>query len=913
MTSLNLQLFGQFQAMIGSQRLAGFRSDKVRALLAYLAVESGRKHTRTELATLFWGGLDDKAARANLRKSLFRLRQTLGDAAETVLTLTNHDVQFEPTSPNIDVHQFTQLAQSNVLSDLVQAADLYQGQLLTGLDISDAPDFEDWLSHQREQFYQQYLTLLDQLGELYLAQADYGTAQAVARRQLALEPWRETAHRQLLRAYAAAGQRTEALNQHERFVAILAQELGLSPATETETLVAAIRDEQIRSTHLHNFAAPQTQFVGRERDIQQIIARLSAPNTRLITLTGPGGIGKTRLAVEAVTRNLGYRQVYFLSLEGLTTQAGVWQLLAERLGIKSSAGSRIDREVIAFLRERAPLLLFDNYEQLLPDTGCIEQLLSEAPDVQLLVTSRSPLNLRAEWRLPIEGLALPTENTSDLSEFSAVQLLLTVGQQVQPGLSLSSENAPHIGRICHALAGMPLALEMAGSWLSLFSPAQLADEIERNLDFLVATHTDIPNRHRSLRAIFDYTLAQLNEAEQSLLRSLTIFHGDFSLKAVRTILDAAPMTLYKLIDHALVQHRRNDHFGLHPVLGAFLSEEEDASATSGLAAKRQAHARYYLQRIAPICDYNVEVTVKDISYELANVQAAWDWAVAHNQADFLEPAIDGQLAYYQFRGSFEEARAQFSSAATVLSSPELIRHLQFAEATCLQKLGDLQTALRVIQPLVDSNDDDTRLQALIRLGELYEAQQDYALAKHTLYEALLLAQLSSEQAALVWNVLGVVHARCNETTESLTAHQKSLLICAELENDLLTAENQANLAMTYCDAARYDQAIKHITQALAIVRRLEHRSNLSRYTEYLAEIYWRRDDVAQAQQGWEQALSIAEALNHKRNIMRYCQKLATIATRSGHQAQALHYQQRATEIAEQLSETPQLIDSQPIS
>ncbi len=897
MAHLKLQLLGRFQLSYRQQPIERFRSDKVRALLAYLAAEPVKQHTRVELATLLWGELGDKAARANLRKSLFRLRQTLGDAATEHLNLTNTYVQFCPETASIDVHQFAQLARSTDLTELEQAIELHQGQFLAGLELAGAPAFDDWLAQRRERLRQQLLDLLFKTGQLYLVNANYEAARTVAERQLALEPWREMAHQQLVKAYAAAGQRAKALRQHEQFVAILEAELGLAPSADTETLIASIRDDASPANRQHNFPVPQTPFVGRTQDVNRLTARLALPNTRLITLTGPGGVGKTRLAIEAVTRSMGHRHVYFVPLERLTTQEGVWQRLAERLGIQSRMGSRIEREVIASLREHAPLLVFDNYEQLLPLTTCIERLLNAAPEVQILVTSRAPLNLQAEWRLPVSGLMQPSEAERNVADFSAVQLLLLVGQQVMPELRLSAENSAHFGRICRALAGMPLALEMAGSWLALFSPAQLADEIERNLDFLVATRSDMPARHRSLRAIFDHTVALLTPTERDLLRQLTIFHSDFSLKAVRTIVGCEPLTLYKLIDHALVQRRSADHFSLHPVLDAFLCEEDSLDLTQ----KRQQHASYYLQRISPICDYNVEVTVKDISYELANVCAAWTWAVSHDAGDLLEPAIDGQLAYYQFRGSYVEGRKLFATAAERISAPEQRDHLRFAEATCLQQLGDLPGAIEIVQQLATPSSGPARLPALIRLGELYTAQRAYGLALATLHAAQALADPDSALAASIWTALGLVHALQQETEASVAAHQTALNLYTALGNELLSAENHAHLAMTYRDAAQYDQALDHIEQAVAIARRLGHKGNMSRYIEQHGSIYWQCGNLRQAQRCWEQALALSKTLNHQRNMLRLHERLATSASRTEQHTQALKHQQMAQQLAEQLA------------
>ncbi|MFK7800403.1 MAG: BTAD domain-containing putative transcriptional regulator [Anaerolineae bacterium] len=903
MINLRLNLLGSFQAELNNSLLNGFRTDKVRALLAYLAIEANRPHSRTELATMFWGELNDAAARANLRKSLFLLRQLFGDATKSVFTITRQDVQFNSVDSvgrfSVDVHQFSQLSQKIELESHQQAADLYKGQLLAGIEVAGAPNFDDWLASYREQLQQQYLSVLNQIGELSLAHGDYSSTQAVAMRQLSLEPWREVAHRQLMRAYIAAGQRAEALAQHEQFVALLEREMGIEPSAETVALVSAIQDENLQPAYLHNFASPQTRFIGRDKDIERIISHLSAPERRLVTLTGTGGMGKTRLAIEAVTRSWGHQPAYFLSLDGVETQAAVWQLLAERLGIESDSGNSIKHEVITFLRQQNTLLVFDNYEQLLPRTDCIEQLLAGAPKLQILVTSRRPLNISAEWRLPLEGLDVPTEDANDLSQYSSVQLLLMIGKKVQPGFELTADNSLHLGRICRALGGMPLALEMAGSWLSLFSVAQLADEIERNLDFLVAMRSDIPERHRSLRAIFDYALAQLGETERTLLGRLTIFKGDFSLEAARTIADAHLNNLNRLVDHALVQRRNENHFGLHPMLDDFLCEEFSADVIS----LKKTHARYYLQRIAPICSYNIAITVKDISYELANVQAAWDWAVTHDEADLIGSAVDGQLAYYQYRGSFAEGQRMFSMAASEMSDADLIAELRLAEASCLQNLGDAQGAIWLVEPLSRNEPDYIRYQAFSRLGELYQIKQDYLLASQMLQDALLLVEPNSEQAINAWNSLGVVYAHAGERVKSVAAHQKSLEICRELGDELMMAENQANLAQVYRDCLDFDQAIKFAEQSIVIAKRVDHQENVGRYLRVLGIIYNRSGNCQEAQLCWEQALVIAELLSHKRDIMRCCEHLAQLARCSQQHDQALAYGQRVVEISEQLGET----------
>ncbi len=900
MKALQCRLLGDFQINIGDVPIENFPTDKIRALLAYLAAEADRPHARTHLANLLWSEWDESAARSNLRKSLFRLRKTLGETAESLLTITRSSVQLHSETAVIDLLRFEQLAQKDEIDSLAQAANLYKGDLLAGLTLVDAPAFDEWLTVRREQLHQQALTLFHQLGELYMARQEFGLAQKYATRQVALEPWHEPAHQQLMRAYAAAGQRAQALVQYEQCIAVLDAEMGMKPTLETQQLAAAIRRQALPEIRLHHFPPPQTTFIGREADVERVIARLHNPQTRLITITGTGGVGKTRLAIEAVTRSLahvGIQDAYFVPLSSIRTQDGIWQTLGTQLGVQPDPRGSLPAAVIDFLRDRMPLLILDNYEQLAPHTGCIEELLRAVPDVRIVVTSRVPLNLRAEWRMPLEGLTVPVATAVDIASYPSVELLLTAGQQVQPDLVLSSENKTDIGRICRDLAGMPLALEMAGSWLALFSPRLLADQIERGLDFLVATRRDMPARHRSLRVIFDHAQQQLQPAERQLLGQLASFQDSFTLPAVLNITATTLPAINKLVDHALVQRQANDRYSLHPVLLSFLQESK-----ADVSDLLQKHAYYYLQQVAAMGFKTIAQLVADISHDIANVRAAWQWAIAHRNDELLATSLDGLRTYYEFRGSYDEGRTQFATAAQLLPISALKNRLHLAEAACALKLGDFETTKVVVEAVVATDIDETRLAALILLGRLYEQRTEYDTAVAILKEALTLAEPQSEDAARIWNILGQIYAYRGPMEERIAAHQQALAISLALGDELQTAECYATLSEIYKDTGAYDDAMTHIKQALAIAEHLDHRANIGLYTQKLGTLYWRQEQLAEAQLHYETALAIGQELNHKRSIMICTGSLGILAKRHRDYDQALDCYRRAVQVAKQLGD-----------
>ncbi|MEM7798446.1 MAG: tetratricopeptide repeat protein [Chloroflexota bacterium] len=898
MTQLEIHMLGTFEARLGDRLINNFPTAKVRALLAYLAAEGDHIHTRTALATLVWGDVDEASARSNLRNLLFRLRKVLKEESDNLLTVSRSDIEFHIDRATIDLHTFSRLTQSDRREDLEMAATLYRGEFLTGLEISGAPAFDEWLINKREQLHQQILTTLSQLTELYFAEQAYAPALETASRQLALEAWRESAFRQLMRIHSASGNRAAALAQYDRCVTVLEAELGVEPSAETEQLASSIRGEQLLTTHLYHFSTPKTPFVGREADINRIIARLNVPGTRLVTVTGTGGVGKTRLVKETVIRSLGNREAYFIPLENVTSQAAIWQLVGDRLNIPPGSRGISERDVIDFLEERSPLLVFDNYEHLLPSTSSIDRILAETSDAQLLLTSRMPLKLRSEWRLAIEGLLAPPEGAeAEIEQYPAVVMLVSIGQQVDSSLEVTLENSQALAKICRLLGGMPLALEMAGSWLALFTPDDLLEEVQRNLDLLVATRQDLPERHQSLRAIFDHTMQQLGAAEQTLLTQLGCFYGDFSLKDVLAIVGGSPLVLNNLIDHAVLQKRTDNRFGLHPLIGAFIKEK--GAVEADLQSK---HVNHYLRLVGGLADQEIGAMVAEIWRNMANVRGAWRYAVSQELEPLISSSLDGLLSVYQFKGSYREGADLFSMAADVIKDPLLINRLHLAKATCLRNLGEVEAATDLIFGVKESGLQETYLSSLIRLGNLYEEMSQFDKATALLDEGLELAEEYSTEAIDIWTTLGKIYGRRVEGEKSIEAHQTALKICKKLGDDLRAAENHANVAITYRDITDYEAAFEHIERALEIVNRLAHREYIGRYTHYKASIYWQQDDLDEAYTLWQEAVAIAESINNKRNIVTCCGGLGIIASRRFQFDLALQFFQRARKLAEELGE-----------
>ena len=605
MARLTVWLLGPFQVTLDGQPATAFATDKVRALLAYLAVEAGQPHRREKLASLLWPDHHEKLARTNLRSTLARLRTSIRDRepAPPLLHITHQALQLNPEAGiRVDVAAFTQLVEASLrpawdsenapISQLEQAVALYRGPFLEGFSLPDSPLFEEWALFQRERLHRLVMQALNHLVEAYEARNELERALEHAWRQLALDPAWESAHRQAMRLLARSGRRDAALAQFETCRERLAGDLDVEPSPETLALVRQIRDDTVapRAPPIsaaprtpHNLPAPLTPFVGREAELADLRQRLDDPDCRLLTLVGPGGIGKTRLALEAARAHLADFPdgVFQVRLVGLASPQSIVPTVAAALGLRFGGRREPKRQLTDYLRGRTVLLLLDNYEHLLEGAGLVVDILRAAPKLKVLVTSRERLNVKGEHLLSVDGMAYPGADASDgptdgsgvppaaqdLLAYDAVRLFVSGARRACPGFD-PADHALDVARICNALEGLPLALLLASAWVGELSPSQIAGELSdgagHGLDLLETGWRDVPSRHRSLRAAFDHSWRLLSGQEQEIFAALSVFRGGFDGAAAEAVAGAWPADLRRLVDRSFVQRLPPAPARLHP-------------------------------------------------------------------------------------------------------------------------------------------------------------------------------------------------------------------------------------------------------------------------------------------------------------------------------------------------------------
>ena len=726
MARLLLSFLGTFQVQLDQNHVAYFRSANNQGLLIYLALNKSKPIARDLLATLFWPEETEKKARHNLRQSLYRLRGLLEDhqpSGQPFLLVTRQSVQFNPTSDyKLDVEGFLAAIEVN---DLNSAVTQYGGDLLPGFTC-DSVEFEDWLRLEREHLHQLALETLSAAAQEHLQAGRLVQAQELARRQLKLEPWREQAYRRLMQVYALAGDRANALAQYELCRQQLWENFGVDPAPETQKIFEDIKAGRLgkitaqTTIHTppkvrHNLPAETTPFIGREEEMADVQRQLTVQQQRLLTILGPGGIGKTRLGLAVAADLLDYFQdgVYFVDLSPLTDAQEMAPAVAAVLNYQAPDNREaLLPQLIKTLSRKNLLLILDNFEQVSGGAAIVSRLLQRCPHLSLLVTSRQPLNLASENRCRLAGLRFPDLLTvDDALAYTAVQLFVDSGGRVRSGFELTAANVVYVLHICRLVQGMPLALILAASWLELLTTAEIAGEIEKGLDILTADLEDLPARQRSMRAVFERSWGRLQPEEQQVLARLTVFRGGFSREAAQQVADANLRILLSLANKSFLQRQPDmDRYAMHELLRQFTAEQLEQLGEGD--ATRFRHCHYFAQ-LVPVEQrrtlfYLPLLLPHRYAADRDNFQHAWNNALSYGYTNELTDLANGMIILNTTQGI-----QPTHTTGAALSS---LRQLGVAEMD--ERLLKLRAAdLRARQTVEKTHEIKAQIIALIQLLE----------------------------------------------------------------------------------------------------------------------------------------------------------------------------------------------------
>lgn len=950
MSMLTIRLFGASEVALAEQPVTNFRAIKNQVLLAYLASHADRPLSRAQLAGLLWPDQPEKQALLNLRQALFRLRNLLENdqATPPFLQIDATTVHFDRRSDYwLDTAAFQALlttcghharSSGNPIDHrrgcgacaqrLAQAVDLYRGDFMPGIYLDDSPALEEWLLLQREGFQQQALAALYDLASWHEAQGDYAHADRYARRQIALDPLREEAHRQLMRALALAGQRSAALAQYEACSQLLYTELGAPPAPETTALVQAIEAGTLTATALQTepvIARPPTAslppsgttFIGREVEGEQLRRALLDPAVSLVTLVGPGGVGKTRLALAAATALTGAFAdgLIFVPLAGIETADGLIATLGGALGFTFQATPEPWPQLLAYLRGREVLLILDNYEQLLATADLLAALLEQAPRLKLLVTSRARLNFQREMILAVSGLPTPPVDGAPeaIMRFSSVQLFRERAGRTGSGFIPAPADLHQVAMICRLVDGLPLGIELAASWAEHYSCAEIAQAIAENLDFLQSTQHDRPLRHRSLRAVFTYSWQLLVPVEQRALAQMTVFRGAFSRSAAQLVTKVAVPQLLALVDKSLVRVVAPGRYLLHELVRQFAGEADPESVT----AVATHHARYYLQLVTAqegLFGAQPQAAVDVIMAEMENVRQAWQWAIVNTELTLLAGAVTNLARCFALAGLYREAAATWRLALTPWAthadplSPAAaawVSQLALEAARTQNILGDHAQALAdanlaLQHATLAPNPKPIQAAAYQQLGMAHYRQGEQAAALPVLHQAVHIAELCANDRLLADTLLSLGEVQMYQGDEAgRAAFTRALALYRQVGDRRGEGAARNSLALFAQLQSDFAQAQADYEAALRIHRTLGDRHNEAITLSGLAGVYAKRGNFADSDHAFQQTLQLARAVGYRIGEVHALNSLGVNQMHQGKLAAARGYYEQALPIARQ--------------
>lgn len=707
MSHLAIFALGPLRIELDSQAIQTSRH-KAQALMVYLAMNPG-KHSRSLLSALLWPEFSQDKAYSYLRRTLWEVKSILGAGW---IEADHETIGFLPDiSLYLDIAEFhTHLARINqhphptagscaeCITWLHTVASLYRGDFLSGFALRDSNRFEDWQVFQAEILRREYADALKKLVAMLLGDNALKEAFLFCQRWLALDNLNEEVQRQMMRIHILNGDRSLALRQFQECERLLETELGVPPEPATVSLHEQILSgafmlqldslpgsgetilpapASYTATPALSFPAPSTPFLGRQQELNQISELLANPDCWLLTLLGPGGIGKTRLALEAGKQQAANfpQGVFFAPLAAFDTPQSIAPAIAAAIGLTLRQNDRSPEEqLLSFLAEKKLLLILDSFERLVASSDLLGSIHFRAKDVKVIITTRHRLPMQSAWVIEVKGLhypEIPPQTVEALQEYTAPALFLKAAHRTRADFQVTAADIPAITQVAHILEGLPLGLELAAAWVKTLSCTEIAEEIDHSLDFLANSAQDLPERQRSIRAVFDHSWRLMSSRERRLLPRLSVFEGFFDRNAAEQVTGINLRELAGLVDKSLVQRASDGFFMLHDLLRQYAREILQQTHIESCETMDR-HCVYYCARLAEwnekLVGYQTRRILNEMEQHLSNIQVAWEWAIAKGRIDLVSQAMNGICMFYLRFGRFMEG---CRACETVAAMPDI--------------------------------------------------------------------------------------------------------------------------------------------------------------------------------------------------------------------------------------------------
>ncbi|HJR82235.1 MAG TPA: tetratricopeptide repeat protein [Anaerolineales bacterium] len=627
-------------------------------------------------------------------------------------------------------------------------------------------------------------------------------------------------------------------DQHDLFLKVARQERAMdglesiSLFSEPKPVSSAATQERsvfVATVVQSGVPVPLTPLIGREHEFHAIVQQLQDPACRLLTLTGPGGVGKTRLVLEVAhqLRESFDHGTFFVSLAGKSSTEFIIPAVADAMGLAFSGTSDLKTQVFNFLQDKHILLVLDNLEHLLNGIELLDELLGGAPNVKLLTTSREQLNLRAEWVFEVQGLPVPSNiELENLDANSAAALFLQRAQQTKRDFTPGVDDLNSITRICQLVEGLPLGLELAATWVNTLSCREIAEEIEKNLDFLTTTKRDVPERHRSLHAVFDYSWKLLSEEEQNTLRKLSVFPGGFRRAAAEQVAGATLSLLASLAGKSFIRRGGSNRYDQHELVRQYSAAHLHEDTRNERSA-RDRHAGYYLSLWSesehPLKSAGQRDAQRELIEDIDNFRAAWDWSILQGEFKALGSCLRAFLIVYDLRGWFAEGIERLEGIVHHLPTPSealgmalsIQGWFHFRRGQLREALERFDAGLMILRTLDNSK---PLADALILSGPLMTSLGESEKALQRAAEGLAAARVSRDpwRVAHALMIQGGILAGWGKYEEAYARSEEALALFRDLGDMRMTVVTLNTLGFAARQSSRYAEARQFLQESLTL-------------------------------------------------------------------------------------------------
>jgi len=944
--NLEIRLLGRWEVTVGGAPVRGLQSRAEQRLLAWLALHAGVESDREMLAATFWPESAPDRALFYLRRGLSDLRRSLGAESACILSPTSRTLALNRAGARVDVLEFDSAVARADHESLKRAVGMYVGPLLPGW-------LDEWVLSERSSRERAYLDALERLAADAMEREREEEAVEWLQRAVREDQSRESAQRSLIMALAAIHDFAGMARAYRTFRLYMHDELNAAPAPETVELYQRLQARAREKTErrplqpvnrlvlppTRNLPTPLSPLIGRESDIED--AHVCLRSNRLVTLTGSGGVGKTRLSIALAERGEDDFPdgVWFVDLAPHGCETDVADPIATALCLREEQSGTALNRLVGHLRDLTLLIILDNCEHVLDSAArAADTLLAQCQRVRILATSRQPLGLPGEacWRVP--SLALPDPARSPgasrsdealkdravaILDSAAVRLFVDRARRASPGWLVSATDIEIIAAICRGLDGIPLAIELAASRVKSLSVEGILRRLDARLNLLTGGSRTLA-RHQTLRAALDWSHDLLNETEKALLSRLSVFSGGWTLEAAEVVCSGMGVEerdildlLTSLCDKCLVIAEEKDHATRYRLLETVRQYAGGLMLESGQSETwRDRHLAHFLALVveAELHLSGAEQTkwLEQLEREHDNLRAALQWPAdgAGNRADGLRMA--GALwRFWEIRGHMTEGRAWLAGAlsAEPEHAPDPARAKALHGAGCLAwQQGDQASAWALHEESLaihrQLGDRSGIAGSLGGLGLIAAQRDDYASARALYEECLAIGRETGNRSGIAWSLssLGEIAAGQGDYTSARALFQQSLDIHREQGNRTWEAINLVCLGGVAIKLGEYAAAKDLNEQSLGIQRELGIRWGTASSLYNLGEVACRQGDYASAQRHYEQALSINRELGNRTWEARNLGSMGLVAYDQGDYASAMALHRESLAIQQELGD-----------